>query len=339
MNEASPLNPLDIPALEGDGSVEIEGLIEGPPAMEYKSAASGLTIDDRDGGSKASNKTSDGNRSFRSDNNEHKDDSKAFRCDDRTFRSDSAKIDFTTALSSNPFDLLEGKMYVTSTSKKEDRESGRKLQETDDSELVSFLKKPKAETKRKEKSKPQIVNKLKLRHHNEIQIKTKKYFKFPFSYRIKNDGSDLCTAIAKELSFALSSAYTNYKKFNEPFRLRMGAEMIEFHDDIRCTSGLRDVLVSDGIVFRERDECLIVEKHEMAIIYDVVTNADNFRPKFFPFVFSEFEFDGAIVYHTSVEEKPVINTERGKEYSYVVNGPLHTEDFLFDSDVELEILE
>ncbi|KAI5168419.1 hypothetical protein PAEPH01_0111 [Pancytospora epiphaga] len=228
-------------------------------------------------------------------------------------------------LSENPFDVLSDKAHIrhferailTSIEEKED----------DGDAFMEFLTRGNVEVNfLKQQQKIGIYKKLEIFSKVPIPIPPKRYYRYPFDWSVKNDGSDMYKQFYGASIIAISSVYSNYRRFNEEFRMIYSGELIHFGKVIRTTSGLERILRQNDIKYKVEEGYLVVGE-DIALIYDMIMNEGILEGHNLPFILSEYEFENAIVYHTRVERGPVVNTQDGIEYMYRVHGPLFSGDF------------
>lgn len=246
-------------------------------------------------------------------------------------------IDSTVKMSNNPFDILKDAPY-----KKQEHREMVKVSEsptaTDDF-ILSCLKKPKTQqAEYKIIRKTGIFKKITILSKNEIILPSKKYFKFPFDMNIVNDESAIFSLIKEEFVNALASAYSNYRKFGESFKVLLNDDLVIFSDELRCSSSLSRLLSSNGIQFETDGDMVRIERDDIGLVYDVIINIDIPKGKCIPFILSEFEFENGIVFRTKVKKGPIVRSSNMIEYSYTLFGPLYSSDYHFDDDVFLDYI-
>lgn len=243
-------------------------------------------------------------------------------------------VDITNNLliTDNPLNILSNVYYkpriVESKIEKQEK------REREDDYYMSLLVKSKKKSASKTR-KQDVFNLLQVFSKTERRFKTKKYFKFPFSYDIENDGSYLYFQIHAELVKALSYAYSNYRRFREGFRVKTGEGMVEFGKSVRASTKFEKLFSRNDITFRIEGGCLEVDVEDVSLVYDLLINMEVPRGCCMPFIISEYEFENAISYHTRIEEGPVIMVGKDKEYSYFIHGPLYSGNYITTDDMEV----
>lgn len=238
-------------------------------------------------------------------------------------------------ISSNPFDVLNNNIHVQSVV--EHVNTQPKHKEQDDEIFLSVLKKARAGLSlSKSARKVGIFRKIRIFSKNEIHIPIKKYYKFPFDQNFKNDGTSIFDQISKEIVISLASVYSNYRKFNESFKVVYNGEIIYFEDRVRVSSGLERLLKQNDIQYIGQSDALVVDDSDVALVYDMLMNVEIGRGYCLPFIFSEYEFDNAIVYHTRIEKGPIVSIGAKIEYLFFVHGPLFSLDYCLENATEIE---
>lgn len=244
-------------------------------------------------------------------------------------------IDSTIKMSNNPFDILKNTPYKKSDQKEPDRvlESPKA---TDDF-ILSCLKRPKSQQDEyKIIRKTGIFKKIMILSKSEISIPSKKYFKFPFDISIVNDESPIFNSIRDEFVNALASAYSNYRKFGESFKVLLNDDLIIFSNELRCSLSFSKLFLSNGIIFETEKDMIVVDRDDIGLVYDIIINIDIPKGKCMPFIMSEFEFENGIIFRTKIKKGPIVRSSSMIEYSYTLFGPLYSPDYYFDDDVFLE---
>lgn len=240
-------------------------------------------------------------------------------------------------LSDNPFDVLSNKVHVECAVEQVAKSAAPA--EQDDNAFLEFLSRGNSEASfLQQQRKIGIYRRLQFFSKSLISIVPKRYYRYPFDWMIKNDGSDVYKQFYAASITATSSVYSNYRRFKEEFRMIYNGELIHFGKTIRTTPGLERVLRQNDIHYEEKDGFLVVG-NDIALVYDMIVNEGVPHGNCLPFILAEYEFENAIVYHTRVERGPVVNTQSGIEYVYYVHGPLFSGDFDMDGSAEVVYIE
>ncbi|KAI5150224.1 hypothetical protein ENBRE01_1367 [Enteropsectra breve] len=230
-------------------------------------------------------------------------------------------------MTENPFDLFSGNVYKELKKKVPDGAAQKDVEM--DTAILGNLKKSK-----KHKSQPLvekrigIFRKLQFFTDKEISIPIKKYYKFPSFLNLKNDDSEIFKLIIGEYITAISTVYSNYRKFKEGFIVKYEEGLVLFGDSVLVSLDQEKMLKNNDIQYERSEGWLKICRDDVALLYDVIVNVDLNKGAYLPFILSEYEFDNAIVYHTKVEQGIVIKTGSLKEYAYTLVGPLYACDFL-----------
>jgi len=275
-----------------------------------------------------------------------KPNTKSLEVDEETHNNDvklSNGFDNSIRLSENPFDILNGLPFKQSSSRKLESKT-EKSKATDDI-FLSLLKKNKSSPEEaKAVRKEGIFKKLKIITKRESNFEVKKYYKFPFEIGQINDGSEIFEKIRNGYVCALSSAYANYRKFGESFRVLVNKEIFIFGKTIRCSKTLLKTLKDSEIsIDLEHNDYITIDQEDKGLIFDMLVNTEVPRGKCIPFVISEFEFENGIVYRTKIIKGPTVRCFRkgvnAIEYSYCLEGPLISSDFRIDEEAQIEYID
>lgn len=245
-------------------------------------------------------------------------------------------FDSSVKLSENPFDVFNGSLI-----KIEETAERPKITktETTDEFILSGLKRSRSQSKElKNTRRAGIFNKIVAISKAELSIGTKKYYKFPFDISVANDESSIFSAIKGEFVTAFSSAYSNYRKFGESFKVSINEEVFSFSNTISCPISCSRLLKTNDIKYTVDNEVITIEQNDVGLVFDTIMNLDIPKGRPIPFILSSFEFENGIVFRTKVQKGPVIRSREGVEYSYTLIGPFDTSDFSFDDTVIIEYL-
>lgn len=252
---------------------------------------------------------------------------------------DSKCTGYQLTITNNPFDVLNNMVYTQRAIEQTLSQTQKSLKE-DNYFMSSLIKvQGQASTSQPKIKTLGIFKKMQVFCKNEISFSIKKYFKFPFDYNIKNDDSDLYHKIHRELLQALSFVYSNYRRFNESFKVKVSDGLICFDKIVKATKYFEKIFRQNDIVYNKTEEYLIVCPEDITLVYDVIMNIEIVKGASLPFIVSEYEFDTAIIYHTSVEIGPVVRMGTQREYSYYIHGPLYSGDYALDDTVEVKYIE
>ena len=230
----------------------------------------------------------------------------------------------------NPFDVLAGRVYEEAAPAVSSSAPARILQ--DDSLFLAKLQNGRA-SRPGPQARPRrdgVYRRIQVFSSQQIQLPTRKYYKFPFCGDFKNDGSMVFAQVHEGFMKALTSAYANYRRFREHFIVLVGQEWIEFGEGVAASRGLAGMLSQNGINGADDNEVLEIRPEDVALVYDTVLNIPVPLGSALPFIFSRHEFDHATVYHTRVERGPIVRTGASFEYSATLHGPAHSADYPMD---------
>lgn len=247
-------------------------------------------------------------------------------------------FDQTIRVSDNPFDVLENNQFKAvqiPTAEKQDHTS-----KASDDLFLSVLKKPKkAILKSGLLRKEGIFQRLTIYSRSDLALQTKKYYKFPFETQLLNDGSFIFSSVKNAFVSALSSAYSNYRRFGESFKVLTNEGLFIFEKDVICSRSLMKMINGLDIDFSEIDDRIVINPNDKGLVYDAIMNLEVPKGKPLPFILSEFEFEDGIVYRTKLNKGPVVRNGNIIEYTYYVVGPLYSPDFKVDDDVQIDYVE
>lgn len=167
-----------------------------------------------------------------------------------------------------------------------------------------------------------VMERLTIVSDRELTIEPKKYYKFPFGMGTADDGTALFSTLKDHLVIALSSAYANYRKFGEEFKVVHCDEVFTFSETVWCTAGAAQVLKVNEVAHRTEGSRVVVEG-DAVVVYDMLMNSEGELP----FVLSRFEFEGGMMFRTRTEQGPQVRRSGAVEYVYTVVGPLDSADF------------
>lgn len=223
-------------------------------------------------------------------------------------------------LPSNPFDMIgysskQVKAYVNTPSSQPDF-IGLK-----DEKILSLLKKDKnSEIQLKKKHRNGIFSKIKIISYKEMSFNSIKLYKFPFDINIRNDDSESFNIIFNNYLSALSSVYSNFRRFEEPFKIQIDEEIIFFDEELKTTKGLEKMLINSDVDFIETGTFLTIDRSSLPMLYDMLLNLDIPKNGLLPFILSHYEFENGILYHIKIEKGPIIKginkIEHSKDLQY-----------------------
>lgn len=238
-------------------------------------------------------------------------------------------------LSENPFDIFNGKLVQRKVSVETKVEITKPA--TTDNFLLSGLKSTAFPQKKSYKSerKTGIFNQITVTSRANLTIGTKKYYKFPFETILINDESQLYETMSKCLTVALSSAYSNFRRFGEQFKVLVGTDVFTFSGDTTCSLSSEKILKNNGIKYTVNTDNVKIDPDDVGLVCDILMNLEIPKGKPLPFVMSPFEFEGGIMFRTKIMKGPMVRSGEHIEYMYTVVGPLDSQDFLFDDSVNI----
>ncbi len=232
-------------------------------------------------------------------------------------------------ITENPLNILDDIYYKPNEVKKVAPKVSNYGREDD--YYISMLFKHndrKHEEKRKEEK--NIFKKIQILSKKELKLVSRKYFKFPFAYDIENDDSRLYHRLRGELIQSLSFVYSNYKRFREPFMVKIGEDIVFFNKIVTASKSLANFFQRNEIAFKLNGDEIEVADTDISIVYDTIVNMEIGKGEYLPFILSEYEFENSISYHTKIEEGPIVRVGTQKEHSYFIYGPLYSLDYSMD---------
>lgn len=247
-------------------------------------------------------------------------------------------FDKTVRISDNPFDILENNQFraVPILTQEELQHTSR----ASDDLLLSVLKRPKKTCLESKPSRKEgIFRKLTIYSRSDLVIQTKKYYKFPFEMQLLNDESTIFSSVRNVFVSALSSVYSNYRRFGESFKVLANEGLFIFGKDVTCSKSLSKMLRGFDIDFSEAGDRIVINPNDKGMVCDVIMNLEIPRGKPLPFILSEFEFEDGIVYRTKLGKGPAVRNGNKIEYTYYVGGPLYSPDVKVDDDAQIDYVE
>lgn len=244
----------------------------------------------------------------------------------------------TMKLSENPLDVFNDSSIKIK--KKEEMAPITAKSRTTDDLILSSLKRTKLQCPvSRQNRKSGVFNKIKIVSKEELAIPSRKYYKFPFDMAIVNDESALFYTIKEKLVTAFSSAYSNYKKFREPFHILLSEGIFHFSNTTTCSLECERLLKLNDIQYSVDRDLIQIHESDVSLVYDVIMNVEIPKGRKIPFILSEFEFDNGMVFRTKLVKGPVVRTCGQTAYAYDLIGPLNSTDFHFQDNDILEYLE
>lgn len=250
------------------------------------------------------------------------------------------KISYNSSvkISENPLDIFNGSLIKLEKSVEESTPLKPKRQATDEFILSSLKRTKSQETKPKNIEKRGIFSKLNIISNNEIDIFSKKYYKFPFDKSVINDESFIFNSLKEDYAIALSSVYSNYRRFGESFKVLFNDEIFDFSSGVFCSQSANRFLKMNDIKYTAIGEIIEIDQKDIGLLYDLLINIEIPKNKQIPFILSEFEFDNGMIFRVKLQKGPVVKNKGNIQYSYTLIGPFDSVDFSFDNDSILEYI-
>lgn len=172
-----------------------------------------------------------------------------------------------------------------------------------------------------------------------LEIPSVKYYKFPFSSNIKNDGSTIFKMLYAEWIKAAHSAYINFKRHTSPFYVKLDKCILCFESDaLWISENFRGSLERSEIDYTNKGGWLCVVKSEVNLVFDLIANFPVSRNSEMPFIISRYEFDGSSSYYTRINKKPAVRYRSTTKYHYEVDsyfiGADYSDFFMYNIDME-----
>lgn len=244
-------------------------------------------------------------------------------------------FDQSIRVSDNPFDVLDNNSFKTIQIKVEEKQ--HHTSKVPDDLLLSVIKKHK-EVKQAPVAlrKEGIFQKLTIYSKSALVLQNKRYYKFPFEIQTLNDGSIVFESIRNAFVSALSSAYSNYRRFGESFKVLTKEGLFIFEKDLTCSKSLSKTLHGLDVEFSTVDDYVIVNSNDKGLVYDMIMNLEIPRGRALPFILSEFEFEDGIAYRTKLKKGPMVRNGSTIEHTHYMFGPLYSSDFKFDDNAWID---
>lgn len=245
-------------------------------------------------------------------------------------------FDQNVQISENPFDILEGNFVKSNKPKSSTIPVTKKL--ANDTIFLDLLQREKKTVEKTEKRQEGIFSEIKIISNVELELESKKYYKFPFEMGIVNDNSKLFGIFKTQFHLALNSSYSNYRKFKEEFKVLTNDGLIIFGNGLLVSKTLQKQLKDHDIeaIDINNDNFYKVEESEAGMLFDFALNLEITKGKPIPFILSDFEFENGIVYRTKIIKGSVVRSSSKAnqifQYSYSVKGPVYAADFEFGPD-------
>lgn len=253
-------------------------------------------------------------------------------------RTNVRSIDISRRISDNPFDVLSSSLYKQGRENKVSNAMMAKDEFRDDI-FREFLIKRRTEAEHVKKDLHYaIYTKMKILARHEIEIETRKMYKFPFELDTKNDGSQLFRSLYSEYLVAIRSIFKEYRTNNSEFYLKLGNDFLCFGPELRTTKGMRRLLVNNEISFKEEADFLLVEGMEILLVFDYIINVPLSSSFVIPFILSEGQFSNSISFSIRLQKGPVVRKDRELLYSYDLLGPLWSGEYTNLTEHEHEFL-
>lgn len=205
--------------------------------------------------------------------------------------------------------------------------------------LNTLRKKRRTETQERTFEKRWIYKHLRIFSPTTLEIPSVRYYKFPFSSSIKNDGSSIFSMLYAEWIKAAHSAYINFKRHASTFYLKLDRCILCFESDaLWISEGFRGSLERSEIEYTVKGGWLCVERSEAHLVFDLIANFPVSRNSEMPFIISKHEFDGSSSYYTRINKKPAVRYRNTTQYHYEVDsyfvGADYSGFFMYNIDME-----
>lgn len=173
----------------------------------------------------------------------------------------------------------------------------------------------------------QIYRKMRIFSTVPLNIPELRYYKFPFSAGIRNDGSDLFKVLYTEWAKSVQSAYVNFKKNIHGFYLKFGRFLVCLDKVTKVSLNFKSTLDRNEIRYSEKDGWLFLEATEVKLVFDLITNMPVDGSFEMPFVISKYAFENSILYHTKVVKKPTVKQKDALNYHYEIENHFIGHDY------------
>jgi len=246
-------------------------------------------------------------------------------------------FDSSMKLSENPFDIFSGSLVQKKIPVEAKAPTVTVETKTSVTFLLSGLRSSQSQPQSSQaERKTGVFNQITVISKSNLSISSKKYYKFPFDTSLVNDESLLFSVIKEGLVFALSSAYSNFRRFGESFKVIVDDEVFSFSTSTTCPPSSEKLLKANDIGYLVEDGVIKVDQADSGLLHDILMNLEVPKGRRLPFILSQFEFEGGIMFRTKVRKGPMVRSGGTIEYLYTVNGPFDLNDFTFDDCVIVE---
>lgn len=172
-----------------------------------------------------------------------------------------------------------------------------------------------------------------------LEIPSVRYYKFPFSSSIKNDGGNIFKMLYAEWTKAAHSAYINFKRRASSFYVKLDRCILCFESDaLWISESFRGSLERSEVEYTEKGGWLCVDKAEVNLVFDLIANFPVGRNSEIPFIISKHEFDGSSSYYTRINKKPAVRYRSTTQYHYEVDSYFVGADYsgFFAHNIDME---
>lgn len=240
----------------------------------------------------------------------------------------SRSIGLSQGISDDPFDVLSLSLYKERHGMHGEDQLQPQASVLGDDVFRQLLTRDRTETVPAEEDAPYgIFAGMRLLARTEIDVETRRMYKFPFDLETRNDGSELFRKLYSEYLVAVKSVFKEYRGNRLEFYMKLGDNFLHFGPSLRITAGMKRVLASNDIGFREDGLFLVVEGMEVMLVFDYIVNLPFSSSLVIPFLLSAGQFDNSIAFLVQLERKSAV--KRGDEvlYSYELTGPFWADDY------------
>lgn len=194
---------------------------------------------------------------------------------------------------------------------------------------------PVKKVKKKLNKNETICKRIKIISKKELEIENIKYYKYPFSPQIQNDGSPLFNILYEEWIVALTDLYKLYKSKKHNFYILFSNTLFIFADDIFCSLNFKEVLNKKKIKYVNDKNLLKILPDNDVLLFDYILNNDINVSDNLPFLLSKNPFINSMFYETKVIENKQFKFRNDKRWYYIIEGYLYLSDFVKYAENEI----
>lgn len=171
-----------------------------------------------------------------------------------------------------------------------------------------------------------ICSQIKILTDKEVDPFDIVLYKFPYEMNIKYENSNIFKQLFNIFVNSLKDAYKKYKEEKKEFFIKFNGEFLHFGSDLKTTKGIKKLLKTNEISYKEMGEYLYVSSDEVCLVIDVILNLNLSRSSTMPFLLSTFPFENAMIYTAYLKKERVMKQEDKILSSYILHGPIWLEE-------------